>query len=248
MTLHSAASAPRPAPEVSDDVASPPGTGAEGIVASGAESPRVWAPVAGELPIVLVRSHEHNYSETFLEDHVNFLTRNLTLLYGFPFPRFLKGGRSVLSGALEQRIGATLATPGAAKEELWRDYSGELAGFLGTCGAKSVLVDNEDRGGRRGVVHGRPLAREPGKTPRVRRAGMGAPLRSQLRARRGKSSSSPIVMLWIMYRYLYRPESGLMKAKPSQSGPGVGQDCTGRDRFGAPRGDTGGDVTTSPMA
>jgi len=95
----------------------------------------------GELPVVLVRSHEHNYSETFLEDHVNHLTRNLTLLYGFPFPRFLKGGRSVLPEALESKYQSALSTGKGVTADLWRDYTASLALFFKSCGAESALVE-----------------------------------------------------------------------------------------------------------
>jgi glycosyltransferase involved in cell wall biosynthesis len=95
----------------------------------------------GDLPVVLVRSHEYNYSETFVEDHVNHLTRNLTLLYGFPFPRFLKGGRSVLPEALESRLRSALAAGKGVPAGLWREYTAALAQFLKFCGAKSALVE-----------------------------------------------------------------------------------------------------------
>jgi glycosyltransferase involved in cell wall biosynthesis len=92
---------------------------------------------------------------------VNFLTHNLTLLYGFPFPRFLKGGRSVLSGALERKVRSAIGTPDAAKPDLWRDYSAELARFLGACGARSVLAETGTMGA---FVH---AACERGKLPYV---------------------------------------------------------------------------------
>jgi len=95
----------------------------------------------GDLPVVLVRSHEFNYSETFVEDHVNHLSSQLTLLYGFPFPRFLRGGQSVLPAATEQKIQAALAAKGAITGELWAEYSAGLAAFLAQSGAKSVLVE-----------------------------------------------------------------------------------------------------------
>ena len=146
MTQPCAESAARPAPEVSDDAVSPPGASAEVTLASGEKGPSKPAPATGELPLVLVRAHEHNYSETFLEDHVNLITRNLTLLYGFPFPRFLKGGRSVLSNSLERRIRDAVGTPYAASKELWRAYSAELARFLRTSGARSVLIETGTMG------------------------------------------------------------------------------------------------------
>lgn len=95
----------------------------------------------GDLPVVLVRSHEYNYSETFVEDHVNHLTRNLTLLYGYPFPRFLKGGRSVMPEALESKLRSALAAGKGVTADLWRDYTAALSLFLKSCGAKSALVE-----------------------------------------------------------------------------------------------------------
>lgn len=94
-----------------------------------------------DLPLVLVRSHEFNYSETFLEDHVNHLTNNLTLLYGYPFPRFVKGGRSVLPDALEQKIKTASASGGQASPELWQEYSAAVASFLKSSGARVALVE-----------------------------------------------------------------------------------------------------------
>ncbi len=95
-----------------------------------------------DLPVVIVRSHEHNYSETFLEDHVKFVSRKTTLLYGYPFPRFGAGGRTVLSAALEQRIQAALANrDGSVTAALWREYSEALAAFFARCGARVALVE-----------------------------------------------------------------------------------------------------------
>lgn len=98
------------------------------------------APV-GELPVILVRSHEHNYSETFIEDHVNHLTRNLTLLYGFPFPRFVKGGRSVLPEDAEQRLQLAIAAS-AITPEIWKDYTSGLSAFFKSCGADAALLES----------------------------------------------------------------------------------------------------------
>src|SRR5690606_35984776 len=93
------------------------------------------------LPIVLVRSHEHNYSETFIEDHVNHLTRNLTLLYGFPFPRFLKGGRSVLPEEAEKRLSTAIADSAIAPA-IWKEYTSGLSAFFKSCGASAALVES----------------------------------------------------------------------------------------------------------
>ncbi len=112
------------------------------VNAIAAPLPEAGAPF-GELPVVLVRSHEFNYSETFVEDHVNHLTRNLTLLYGYPFPRFVKGGRSVLPAETERKLQTLTATPGAAvPADVWRDYTAGLAAFLRGCGAKAALLES----------------------------------------------------------------------------------------------------------
>ncbi len=96
---------------------------------------------AGDLPVVLVRSHEFNYSETFVEDHVNFLSSKLTLVYGFPFPRFVRGGKSVLPAATEQKIQTALSNKAPITAELWADYTVGLAQFLRGVGAKAALVE-----------------------------------------------------------------------------------------------------------
>ncbi len=107
-----------------------------------AYTPKPVAPEVepSDLPIVIVRSHEHNYSETFLEDHVKFVSRKTTLLYGYPFPRFVVGGRSVLPEALEQQVQAASAG-GTVTTELWREYSAALAEFFAGCGARVALVE-----------------------------------------------------------------------------------------------------------
>lgn len=97
--------------------------------------------VAGDLPVVLVRSHEFNYSETFVEDHVNHLSSRLTLLYGYPFPRFLRGGASVVPAPLEQKLRGVASGQVKLTAELWADYSAALATFLAASGAKAVLVE-----------------------------------------------------------------------------------------------------------
>lgn len=115
-------------------------TGVAHVPAAQPEAP-ARRDTAGDLPVVLVRSHEFNYSETFVEDHVNHLSSQLTLLYGFPFPRFRRGGQSVLPAATEQKIQATLAAKSAITSELWAEYSAGLASFLAQSGAKAVLVE-----------------------------------------------------------------------------------------------------------
>lgn len=98
-------------------------------------------PPVGDLPVVLVRSHEYNYSETFVEDHVNYLSSKLTLLYGFPFPRFLRGGESVVPAALEQKLRGVVSGQVKLTPEIWGDYSEAVAEFLAKSGAKAVLVE-----------------------------------------------------------------------------------------------------------
>lgn len=108
--------------------------------------PAVAAPepvrrTAGDLPVVLMRSHEFNYSETFVEDHVNLLSSNLTLVYGYPFPRFVRGGKSVLPAATEQKIQTALAAKTPITAELWAEYTLGLAQFLRGAGVKAALVE-----------------------------------------------------------------------------------------------------------
>jgi glycosyltransferase involved in cell wall biosynthesis/SAM-dependent methyltransferase len=95
-----------------------------------------------DLPLVLVRSHEFNYSETFLEDHVAHLSSRLTLLYGWPFPRFLRGGRSVLRPDTESALAKALAEGGKITPELWRSYGRDLAVWLRASGARVALLES----------------------------------------------------------------------------------------------------------
>lgn len=108
-------------------------------VVAEAAAPAINEVEPSDLPVVIVRSHEHNYSETFLEDHVKFVSRKTTLLYGYPFPRFV-GRRSILPEALEKRMQAALAG-GGVTAELWRDYSAALKMFFTGCGARVALVE-----------------------------------------------------------------------------------------------------------
>jgi glycosyltransferase involved in cell wall biosynthesis len=105
-------------------------------------APRPAAPPEvrqSDLPVVIVRCHESKYSETFIEDHVALVSSQGTLLHGHPFPRFLRGGRSVLPEGFENRVRS--ARGGAAAAELWRDYVSGIAGFLKASGARVVLVE-----------------------------------------------------------------------------------------------------------
>lgn len=95
-----------------------------------------------ELPVLLVRSHEFNYSETFLEDHVAHISKNLTLLYGWPFPRFVRGGKSVLTAATEKQIGDIIAGRAKLSAEVWQAYGRELAVFLRGAGVKSAILES----------------------------------------------------------------------------------------------------------
>jgi glycosyltransferase involved in cell wall biosynthesis/SAM-dependent methyltransferase len=111
-------------------------------VAAPAEALASSQPSNDDLPVVLVRSHAFNYSETFIEDHVNHLSRNLTLLYGYPFPRFVKGGRSVLPEASEQKLQSLGKNGNTLTPELWDDYFTGLAEFLKTSKARVVLLES----------------------------------------------------------------------------------------------------------
>lgn len=57
-----------------------------------------------DLKICLVRSHASNYSETFIEDHQNHLSRELEVLHGYPYPRFRDNGSSVLGAEAENLL------------------------------------------------------------------------------------------------------------------------------------------------
>ncbi|MCX6938741.1 MAG: glycosyltransferase [Verrucomicrobia bacterium] len=104
-----------------------------------AEGPREVDP--SDLPVLLVRSHEFNYSETFLEDHVAHISQNLTLLYGWPFPRFTKGGVSVLKPSVEKSIQAVISG-GKITAETWHAYISDLARFIVGSGVKAALLES----------------------------------------------------------------------------------------------------------
>lgn len=94
---------------------------------------------ASELSVLLVRSHEYNYSETFIEDHVRYLSNKLDVLYGFPFPRILKGRGSVLEPQLEPEI----AKSGPVNTgPLWDTYVRQLASFLKKSSYQVVLAES----------------------------------------------------------------------------------------------------------
>lgn len=56
--------------------------------------------------VILVRCHEFKYSETFIEDHVDHLSEELTVIYGYPFPRYEKGRGPIVTPALEKQLRA----------------------------------------------------------------------------------------------------------------------------------------------
>lgn len=95
-----------------------------------------------QFPIALVRSHQYNYSETFIEDHVNFLSENLTLIYGFPFPRFVEKNQSILSQSTEKNLVEAMASGSGISTQLWDNYSQELAIYLKASKAKVVLLES----------------------------------------------------------------------------------------------------------
>ncbi|MEX0322902.1 MAG: glycosyltransferase [Puniceicoccaceae bacterium] len=102
------------------------------------EDHRLPSPAA-DLPVLLVRSHEFNYSETFIEDHVHYLSNKLDVLYGFPFPRFLKGKGSVLDPATEtetRKHGTINSGP------VWEAYVNGLARYLKSSEYKVVLAES----------------------------------------------------------------------------------------------------------
>ena len=92
-----------------------------------------------DLPVIIVRALDHNYSETFLEDHVNLISRKTTVLYGYPFPRFV-AGRSILPENLENQLQSSWAN-GHTSPDQWRDYTAALAKFFASTGARVALVE-----------------------------------------------------------------------------------------------------------
>jgi glycosyltransferase involved in cell wall biosynthesis/SAM-dependent methyltransferase len=119
-------------------------TGWSGLVFAGAEAEQSLdlevAPV--DLPVVIVRSHASNYSETFIEDHVNYVSSATTVVYGWPFPRFLIGGQSVLSAELERELSAALQCGKPVSDALQRAYTSGIAEYLKSSGAQVVLLES----------------------------------------------------------------------------------------------------------
>ncbi|MFP4157541.1 MAG: glycosyltransferase [Opitutales bacterium] len=95
-----------------------------------------------DLPVIIVRSHAHNYSETFIEDHVNHISRRRILIYGWPLPRFDESGRSVLDAELEQQIAAALRANQPVSPELQRGYREGIARFIRQSGAGVALLES----------------------------------------------------------------------------------------------------------
>ena len=90
-----------------------------------------------ELPLLIVRSHKSNYSETFIEDHVNHISSERKLIYGWPFPRFDESDSSVLSLELENQLRAALASQKPISAELQVAYTEDWLPISERVGAKS---------------------------------------------------------------------------------------------------------------
>ncbi len=122
-------------------------TGWSGLVYAAAESDTRPSPPSSEiaaidLPVVIVRSHAHNYSETFIEDHVQYISNQATVLYGWPFPRFIEGDRSVLDAAVEQQLVQALRSGKAIGKELQAAYWDGLAQFFKARGVRVALLES----------------------------------------------------------------------------------------------------------
>ena len=95
-----------------------------------------------EIPIVIIRSHAHNYSETFIDDHIRYISNKTTVLYGWPFPRFTEGNQSVLSASLEMKLSKAIQARQPFSSELQNEYSLGLAQFLERSGARIALLES----------------------------------------------------------------------------------------------------------
>ena len=129
-------------------------SGWSGLVYAGAKDAELAEPEIQpiELPIVIVRSHESNYSETFIEDHVKHISSQTTLLYGWPFPRFLSGGRSVLEPELESQLTQAIRSGQPVGAELQQAYLRGMGQYLKSCGAQAVLLESGLMGSMLGVA------------------------------------------------------------------------------------------------
>lgn len=122
-------------------------TGWSGLVYAAAEPEAQQSPSSPEiaaidLPLVIVRSHAYNYSETFIEDHVQCISNQTTVLYGWPFPRFIEGDRSVLDAAVEKQLVQALQSGTAIGKTVQDAYRDGLAQFFKACGARVVLLES----------------------------------------------------------------------------------------------------------
>ena len=95
-----------------------------------------------EIPIVIIRSHAYNYSETFIDDHIRYISNRTTVLYGWPFPRFTEGNQSVLSASLEMKLSKAIQARQPFSSELQNEYSLGLAQFLERSGARVALLES----------------------------------------------------------------------------------------------------------
>jgi len=91
----------------------------------------------GDTRICLVRSHAHNYSETFIQDHVDYLSENLEVVYGHPYPRMGLDGQPVFS---EDRLKALQENFDANQKE--RIYDEALADYFERRGFSVVLAES----------------------------------------------------------------------------------------------------------
>lgn len=90
-----------------------------------------------DLSVCIVRAHAFNYSETFLDDHVRFLSQNAQVLYGFPFPHLTGANQSILSKSTTERI-----KTGTTDAERYQAYSHDLAIYLKKSGFEVVLAES----------------------------------------------------------------------------------------------------------
>jgi glycosyltransferase involved in cell wall biosynthesis len=93
--------------------------------------------VPSALPLCLVRAQVGNYSETFLDDHVRYVSRAVMVLHGYPYPRFRDDGSSVL-GAEAEALLAERPRSEAANEA----YFAGVADFLRAGGFPVVLIES----------------------------------------------------------------------------------------------------------
>jgi glycosyltransferase involved in cell wall biosynthesis len=91
----------------------------------------------GDTRVCLVRSHAHNYSETFIQDHVDYLSENLEVVYGHPYPHMGLDGQPVFSAG---RLHALQQTSDANQKE--RIYDEALADYFQRRGFAVVLAES----------------------------------------------------------------------------------------------------------